>query len=113
MNFDFSSEHRMIQEQVQRFLSDHSPLSVHRAVMEGEQLQANSVWTGMGEMGLQGTAIPEAYGGVGEVNEVHFVLDDELKDTIKRASGDYHDHIKDLVISYARVSFQLNSINCN
>ena len=65
MNFDFSSEHRMIQEQVQRFLSDHSPLSVHRAVMEGEQLQANSVWTGMAEMGLQGTAIPEAYGGVG------------------------------------------------
>ena len=66
MNFDFSSEHRMIQEQVQRFLSDHSPLSVHRAVMEGEQLQANSVWTGMAEMGLQGTAIPEAYGGVGD-----------------------------------------------
>jgi len=41
------------------------------------------------------------YGGA-EVNEVHFVLDDGLKDTIKRASGDYHDHTKDLVISYAR-----------
>ncbi len=65
MNFDFSSEHRMIQEQVQRFLSDQSPLSVHRTVMEGEQLQASSVWKGMAEMGLQGTAIPEAYGGVG------------------------------------------------
>ena len=65
MNFDFSSEDRMIQEQVRRFLSEQSPLSMHRSVMEGEALQATEVWRGLAELGLQGTAIPEAYGGVG------------------------------------------------
>ena len=65
MNFDFSSEDRMIQEQVRRFLSEQSPLSMHRSVMEGEAVQATEVWRGLAELGLQGTAIPEAYGGVG------------------------------------------------
>ena len=65
MNFDFSSEDRMIQEQVRRFLSEQSPLSRHRSVMEGQSLQASDVWQGLAELGLQGTAIPEAYGGVG------------------------------------------------
>ena len=55
----------MIQEQVRRFLSEQSPLSMHRSVMEGEALQATEVWRGLAELGLQGTAIPEAYGGVG------------------------------------------------
>ena len=65
MNFDFSSEDRMIQEQVRRFLSEQSPLSRHRSVMEGQSLQASEVWRGLADLGLQGTAIPEAYGGVG------------------------------------------------
>ena len=55
----------MIQEQVRRFLSEQSPLSRHRSVMEGQSLQASDVWQGLAELGLQGTAIPEAYGGVG------------------------------------------------
>ena len=55
----------MIQEQVRRFLSEQSPLSMHRSVMEGEAVQATEVWRGLAELGLQGTAIPEAYGGVG------------------------------------------------
>jgi len=65
MNFDFSAEDRMVQEQVRRFLSEQSPLSRHRAVLEGETPHADDVWQGLAEMGLQGTAIPEAYGGVG------------------------------------------------
>ena len=41
--------------------------------------------------------------GSGEVNEVYFVLDDDLKTTISNAGKSYQEHIQDLVISYARV----------
>ena len=40
--------------------------------------------------------------GQGDVNEVHFVLDDGLKESINKATKDYAEHIGDLVISYAR-----------
>jgi len=43
MNFDFSAEDRMVQEQVRRFLSEQSPLSRHRAVLEGETPHADDV----------------------------------------------------------------------
>jgi acyl-CoA dehydrogenase len=65
MNFDFSSEDRMVQEQVKRFLSERCSLGRYREVMEGETAHADDVWQGLSEMGVQGTAIPEAYGGVG------------------------------------------------
>jgi acyl-CoA dehydrogenase len=65
MDFDFSSEDRMVQEQVKRYLSEQCPLTIHRSVMEGHVVQAIEVWQGLSELGLQGTAISEAYGGVG------------------------------------------------
>ena len=65
MNFDFSDDHRVIQEQIQRFLTDRSPLSRFRDVLEGRDRYAEEVWQGLAEMGIQGTAIDEAYGGVG------------------------------------------------
>ena len=65
MNFDFSDDHRVIQEQIQRFLNDRSPLSRFRDVLEGRDRYAEEVWQGLAEMGIQGTAIDEAYGGVG------------------------------------------------
>ena len=40
--------------------------------------------------------------GQGDVNEVHFVLDDGLKESINKATKEYAEHIGDLVISYAR-----------
>ena len=42
--------------------------------------------------------------GSAEVNEVYFVLDDDLKTTVKNAGKSYQEHIQDLVIAYARVS---------
>ena len=52
-------------EQIQRFLNDRSPLSRFRDVLEGRDRYAEEVWQGLAEMGIQGTAIDEAYGGVG------------------------------------------------
>lgn len=65
MNFDFSDDQKMLKEQVRKFLADKSPLSVTRRILEGDESYAKEVWKGLVDMGLTGTAIPEAYGGLG------------------------------------------------
>jgi acyl-CoA dehydrogenase len=65
MNFDFSEDHRVIQDQIRRFLTDKSPLTRFRDVLEERDRYAEDVWHGLAAMGIQGTAVDEAYGGVG------------------------------------------------
>ncbi len=65
MNFDFSDEQKQLQDQARRYLADKCPPSAVRAVLEGDQSYDRELWTGLGEMGFLGAAIPEAYGGVG------------------------------------------------
>jgi alkylation response protein AidB-like acyl-CoA dehydrogenase len=65
MDFDFSNEDRMVQEQVRRYLHDQCQLTRHRAVVDGDEVQALDVWRGLADMGVQGTAIAEEFGGVG------------------------------------------------
>ena len=64
MNFDFSEEEKLVQDQIHRYLSDHCGLDVHRSVLDGKTSHAESVWQGLSDMGVQGTAIPASYGGV-------------------------------------------------
>ena len=47
MNFDFSDDHRVIQEQIQRFLTDRSPLSRFRDVLEGRDRYAEECGRGL------------------------------------------------------------------
>ncbi|TXL74073.1 acyl-CoA dehydrogenase [Vineibacter terrae] len=65
MNFDFSDDQKMLKEQVRKFLADKCPMKVVRRVLDGDETHAAEVWAGMAELGLMGTAIPEAYGGTG------------------------------------------------
>ena len=65
MDFDFSNEDRMVQEQVRRYLQDQCQLNRHRSVLDGNEAQALDVWQGLAAMGVQGTVISEDYGGVG------------------------------------------------
>jgi acyl-CoA dehydrogenase len=65
MNFDFSDEQKELQTQTRRFLADQCPTSRVREILEGDAPYAADLWSGMAEMGLQGAAIPEEYGGVG------------------------------------------------
>jgi len=64
LNFDFSNDEKMVQDQIHRYLSDNCDLAVHRSVLDGNAKQAENVWRGLSDMGVQGTAIPEAFGGV-------------------------------------------------
>jgi alkylation response protein AidB-like acyl-CoA dehydrogenase len=66
MNFAFSEEQEELRRTVRSFLEQKSPEAEVRRLMETEEGYDQAVWKQMGEqMGLQGLAIPEEYGGSG------------------------------------------------
>ena len=66
MNFAFSEEQEELRKSVRRFLEDKSPESEVRRLMETEGGYDPAVWAQMAQqLGLQGLAIPEEYGGSG------------------------------------------------
>jgi alkylation response protein AidB-like acyl-CoA dehydrogenase len=65
MNFDFSEDQKLLQHTAKEFLSENSPLSVCREILESEAPYSQSLWKGAAELGWLGTAVPEEYGGAG------------------------------------------------
>ncbi len=66
MNFAFSDEQEELRKAVRRFLDDKSPETEVRRLMETTEGYDDAVWRQMAEqLGLQGLAIPEEYGGSG------------------------------------------------
>ncbi|MDP1794396.1 MAG: acyl-CoA dehydrogenase family protein, partial [Acidimicrobiales bacterium] len=66
MNLGFSEEQEELRRSVRRFLEDKSPSAAVRRLMETTDGYDTAVWSQMAEqLGLQGLAIPEAYGGSG------------------------------------------------
>ena len=66
MNFAFTEEQEELRRSVRRFLEDKSPSAEVRRLMETTEGYDPSVWAQMAQqLGLQGLAIPEEYGGSG------------------------------------------------
>lgn len=66
MNFAFSDEQEELRKGVRRFLDDKSPETEVRRLMETTEGYDTAVWKQMAEqLGLQGLAIPEEFGGSG------------------------------------------------
>ncbi|UCE85912.1 MAG: acyl-CoA/acyl-ACP dehydrogenase [Deltaproteobacteria bacterium] len=65
MNFDFSEDQKLLQKTARDFLVEHCPLEAVRKVLESSSSYDPALWKGTAEMGWQGAAIPEAYGGAG------------------------------------------------
>ena len=65
MNFDFSEDQKLLQKTARDFLAEHSPLSVNRDVLESGKEWSPELWKGTAQMGWQGAAIPEEFGGAG------------------------------------------------
>jgi alkylation response protein AidB-like acyl-CoA dehydrogenase len=66
MNLAFSDEQEELRRSVRRFLADKSPESEVRRLMETESGYDAAIWAQMAQqLGLQGLAIPEEYGGSG------------------------------------------------
>jgi alkylation response protein AidB-like acyl-CoA dehydrogenase len=66
VNFAFSEEQEELRKSVRRFLDDKSPEAEVRRLMETTDGYDPAVWTQMAQqLGLQGLAIPEEFGGSG------------------------------------------------
>jgi alkylation response protein AidB-like acyl-CoA dehydrogenase len=66
MNLEEGAEQRQLRESVRRFLADRAPLPRVRELMEAADATDVDVWRQAGrQLGLQGIAIPEGYGGAG------------------------------------------------
>jgi len=64
MEFGLSQEQILLQDSVNKFLTDQAPLSEVREIASGESGDAD-IWRGLAELGITGLLIPEANGGVG------------------------------------------------
>ena len=78
MNFAFTEEQDELRKTVRAFLDSKSPETAVREQMETETGYDPAVWSQMGEqMGLQGLAIPEEFGGSGYTfTELGIVLEE-------------------------------------
>ncbi len=65
MNFDFSDDQKLLRKTAREFLTEHAPLALCRAVLESDASYSDTLWKSIAELGWQGTAIPEEYGGAG------------------------------------------------
>jgi alkylation response protein AidB-like acyl-CoA dehydrogenase len=66
VNFTFTSEQEELRASLRRFLTDKSPSTEVRRLMETDEGYDPLVWKQMAsQLGLQGLAIPESYGGSG------------------------------------------------
>ena len=65
MNFAFSEEQEELRRLTRKWLSERSPSLVVRKLMETERGYDPVMWADMAQMGWQGMAIPEEYGGSG------------------------------------------------
>ncbi|MCZ4512557.1 acyl-CoA/acyl-ACP dehydrogenase [Streptomyces sp. ActVer] len=66
MDFAFSDEQEELRRTVRAFLADTSPETEVRRLMETPEGFDRALWRRMGtELGLQGLAVPEEYGGAG------------------------------------------------
>ena len=65
MNFDFSPDQKELRDQARKFLAEHSSSTRVRRILDTDTPYDAALWRGMAEMGWQGTAIPEKFGGAG------------------------------------------------
>ncbi|HLI23830.1 MAG TPA: acyl-CoA dehydrogenase family protein [Acidimicrobiales bacterium] len=79
MNFAFSDEQEELRRSVRRFCEDKSPETEVRRLMETTEGYEPAVWEQMAtQLGLQGIAIPEEYGGSGYSHVELCVIFEEL-----------------------------------
>jgi acyl-CoA dehydrogenase len=65
MNFDFSTDQKLLRDYVRRFLTEACPMREVRRILDGVDSYSVPLWRRMGELGYLGTAIPVEYGGAG------------------------------------------------
>jgi alkylation response protein AidB-like acyl-CoA dehydrogenase len=66
MDLDLTEEQQMIVDMTRAMLEEHSPVEVVREMEDDPKGFPDALWKQMGELGLNGLLIDEAYGGGGQ-----------------------------------------------
>ena len=78
MNFEFSTEQKMLGEQAHKFLQENCSSREVRKILDSPEPYHQELWRGTAKLGWMGTAIPESYGGLGAGYLELCVLAEEL-----------------------------------
>jgi len=73
MDFTFSEDQLLFQDEVRKFLVNEVTPETIRARWETDNCRSEEIWSQLVELGLTGITVPEEFGGLG-MNEVDFVL---------------------------------------
>ena len=65
MNFEFSSDQRLLRDIARKFLEGQESIKKAREVMEGDHSYDETLWKSVIEMGWTATTIPEEFDGLG------------------------------------------------
>lgn len=65
MNFEFTSDQRMIGEQANTFLQKECTSKTVRSVLDADAAYDRKLWKKIAKLGWMGASIPEEYGGLG------------------------------------------------
>jgi len=78
MDLDFTEEQQMLRDTVRGLCSQHSPIAVVRAMEDDPIGYPVPLWKQLGELGLLGLTLPEAYGGSGQSGLEAMIVYEEL-----------------------------------
>ena len=78
MDFDFSAQQKEIQHEARRMLAERCELRTVRRVLDDDLAYDAALWQQVAALGWLGTAIPEAYGGLGLGGDTLAVIAEEL-----------------------------------
>ena len=65
MNFGLSEEQELLQETIDRFISNECGLVRLHEIFDGDSAHDPNLWEGLMTLGLGGLTVPESYGGAG------------------------------------------------
>ncbi len=78
MDLDFSEEQLVLRDMVANLCKEYSPLETVRAMEDDPKGYPDALWKQLGELGLLGVLVPEAYGGSGQGPLEAVIVHEEL-----------------------------------
>lgn len=78
MDLDFTEEQQMLRDTVRGLCAEHSPIDVVRKMEDDPVGFPAPLWKALGELGVTGLTIPEAYGGGGQTALEAMIVYEEL-----------------------------------